>query len=552
MTREAWARGRNYDVDLLTFSTATPGFILGEAVIGESLLGDRGTDVEVDMDFTSITVSEPTTVEDGLFVHREVSFCNITATLPSLLTLRGRWVRVAYDGSDLFEGRVSRAEWTETVSVGEDYQPGNNDSKTYRLQLTATTGEEVLATAAARITGSNTIPESVSLIQRVQNLTGYTVDVFGAAEDLPLATWNQDWGTDFGGTEAAWLLYDNDNPMKLLDALRREARAGGFTVRYSPRASSQVALFPVNRWLVGDTESEALVFTDEVIDSPATNPGDEFLTADRRVSYSARQISEDPAMFTDSAKVLFQIRTDTPGEFIESTHGPYRANDAAPQDQAVDYGQIAFNGALGDQPYRLARAIAQTLPLKRSPQPFPSAVATPMQSVQQIEGVVPGMALMTSDGVTQRVAVLARTHSITPDKWLVSYQLGPEHLLTRTSDREPAPALVQAPVVAAGVSTTFRWTVPDLPSDVTWFEVVFKGSTSVDGVSLYTSTATSYPPARVEPAPAAGTARTYVKTGGTPGDYWYVAYTTNSEPSTGASSDVWREGQPAILGQQTH
>lgn len=553
MTREAWARGRNYDVDLLRITWATPGFILGEAIIGESLLGDRGTDIDLELDFTSITINEPTTVQNGLFVHREMASCTVTATLPEMVEFEGRFMRIEYDGIELFAGRVTEPVWTETVDVDRGYLPGNTPVKTYRVTLPILTGEEVLATASAQLDRYAWWDLSGGIVDRVELLTGYPVTVLPAADDLPLAIWNQDWDDEHGPTVWALLVYDDTNRQSMLETLRREAAAGGYVVRYQPRADDQVVLQPVNRWLSGDNAAEALLFSDEDLGPLAVDSGDAFLTVDRRVSYTSRQISRDKSLFTDSISVRFETDDSGSNTWTEFTYGPMRVNDAAPEDLVVDYGRVKFGSSETSKEYRLARAIAQTLPLKRRSAAFTSTLTTPLQSTKQLEGTVPGMALLTSDEVTTRVAVLGRTHTITPDRWLVGYTMGPEHLLTRTSDREPAPALVDSPVVAAGVSTTFRWTVPDLPTDVSWYEVVFKSPTNLDGVRWYTSTVTEYAPTRVEPAPAAGTARTYVKTGGVSGDYWFVAYTSNPDPgTTNTGSVVWREGQPAVLGQQSH
>lgn len=551
--RPAWAHGRNYDPALLTLSTRTGGFVLGEAVLGVSLLGQASSVVPLDMDFTSITINEPCTVESGMFVHREVATCSLTATLPDKTALRGEWVQAAYDGIVLFEGRVSRAEWTESVDVDRPYLPGNTAVKTYRVSLSATTGEEVLASTVAQLLGPDWAVLDVPISGRVAVLTGYPVVVLPPATDLPLGIWNQDW--ELGPQQFSHLVYDDESRMSLLDALRREGRAGGFVVDYQPRVDQTVYLRPVNKWLVGDSYGAALIFTDAAITSPSTDPGDAYLTTDLRVSYNSRSISEDPSMFPNSVILNYQIDPSLSGTWTELTYGPYRATDADPQDVVVDYGRVKQGTFRSTGPYDLARAIVQTFPIKRAATAYPSSLSAPLQSTQQLQGRVPGMAVMRADGGEEFVAVVGRTHSISPDKWTVSYDFGPPHLLTRTSDREPASAQVASPTVVPGVSTTFHWGVPVLPSDATWYEVIFKGNFagSVDTVYWYTSTTTDYPAVQVTPALPAGSIRSFVKTGGTSGDYWYVAYTTNPSPGTSnVSSDVWREGQPAILGQQTH
>ena len=547
MTRPAWAQGRNYDVNLLAVTLASPGFILGDAVLGESELGDRGTDEPFEADFTSITIDEPTTVENGLFVHREVASCRLSATVPTMTALRGRWIKLAYDGAQLFAGRVTRGEWTESVDVAREFLPGNTATKTYRVSLAASNGEEVLASTAAQITGESWETAFDFTAERVENLTGYPVTLREAAVDLPLSMWNAGFDTldpalSLPYTSRAYLPGDRQS---LLDALRIEAKCSGNVLIYQPRADEKVILQPVNRWLAGDTEDDALLFTDASIASPSTDPGDEFLTTDSRVSYSGRQVSEDPAMFTNSVVLKFS-RYDPMADPTEYTFGPYRANGANPQDVVVDLGLIILNTIDAGDVYRFARSVVQTLPVKRNAAPFASGVATPLQSTRQLEGTVPGMALMASDGETKRVAVLGRTHSITPDRWLVSYELGPEHLLTRTSDIESAPAVVGAVTTSPGL-VFFHWTVPDLPTDVQMYERVFSSSTIFNGhwvTSDQSEFGTPFPPV----APAPGTPKTIQVSGGISGSAYFVQYTSNPAIGTDNPNDLWREGQIAFLG----
>lgn len=555
--REAWAHGRNYDVTNLTLATREGGFILGEAIIGDAILGDPGVIVDIDAEFTSITVDEPCTVENGMFVHREAMTCTLTATIPEQLELRGKLIRVLYGTNNLlFFGTVVRAQWTESVDIGRDYLPGNTPTKTHRVSLTATTGDDDLAQSTAQLVGPDWPALFGGIVERVAILTGYftTSTIYAPAADLPLGMWNQDWDAPAGSVFQSNLVYDDSDRMSLLDAVRREARAGGYVYLYNPKMPEgfRSELMPINRWITGTAYASALLFTDEVITAPTTDPADAYTTTDRRISYTTRTVDEDPNLFSNSAVLKYQLDPDGDGTWTDHTYGPYRASELNPADVVVDYGKIKQGTVRATGPYDLARAIVQTFPIKRKAAPYTSAMTTPLQSVKQMAGAVPGMAVLRADGVEQMVAILGRTHTITPDKWLVSYRLGPPHLLTRTSDRDAGAPAVQAPTVAAGVSTTFHWTVPVLPSDVTWYEVVFTKPT-LDAVFWYTSTTTVFPATQVTAALAAGTARSYVKTGGTSGHYWFVAYTSNPDPGTSnVSSDVWREGQPAILGQQTH
>jgi hypothetical protein len=549
--RAAWAQGRNYDVDLLTISLATPGFILGEAILGTSLLGDRGTDVPFDPDFTSIQIDEPTTVEDGLFVHREVATCKLTATLPEMIELRGRWLTLAYDGVQLFAGRVARAEWTETVDVARDFLPGNTSTKTYRVSLAASNGEEVLAGSAAQITGAGWETASQSREELIENLTGYPVLRVPGSDDLPLDMSNQGW--DVEDPSYASIAYEPGERQSLLDALRMQAKVGGDVVIYQPRADDQVILQKVNKWLsnsIGTKQDTALTFTDAAITSPTTDPGDDFLTTDKRVSYTERQVSEDPALFTNSVVLKFTWfgTDDGSGNPYEFTFGPYRANDANPQDVEVDLGKINLNVAYNAAwAYRFARAVVQTLPIKANSAPYTSSLDGPLQSTKQLEGTVPGMAMLEHDGESERVAILGRTHTITPDRWMVSYECGPGHLLTRTSDREPAPGIRGTTSIPGdfGAPITWHWTVPDLPTDVTFYERIIKNPGQ-----WYTSDQSSYDQTVDRGPQVSGAARSFSPAGGVSGTSYAVQYTSNPAPGTDNPNDLWREGQVLWLGTQ--
>lgn len=541
--RPAWARGHNFDPAHLTMYTANPGFIIGESLIGVDPLGSAGADTPIPVTFTSINITSPTTVEDGLFVHREVETCNLSATLPEKIDLRNQWIVIKYFGTELFRGRVSEPQLTESVEIGAAYKPGNTATKTYRLALTATNGEDVLATMgtpARTFTGE-------TLAQRIASWTGLSVTTQSPASDMPVGWGNAAWDT----ATVRKIYRGTDQLGSLLDTLRAEAKLRNMTFLYQPLKSPPFVLKPNNQWLTGNAGT-ALCFTDDPAHmlGQVTDPGDEFVHLGRYVGYTSRTVGQDSSLFRCAASIRWgQYDVESPpadGQPVETVYGPYRASGAATADTVVDLGTIDV-APPGSNPYWLSRAVASTLPLKASPEPFTTQVTTPFQSMQQLAGTVPGMALLEHDGIVERVAVLGRSHNIGPTRWTVTYTLGPPHLLDRVSDFDPAAAEVLAPVGTIGTtgSTFLRWVVPEYPSDVTVYEVEFAGPipkllTSDQDFLLFSAP-------DVTKALAPGTVR-QLQVFGVTGDGFGVLYTSNPSPGTQNPSALWREGSPVYIG----
>lgn len=536
--RPAWARGRNYDVSLLKFYTATPGFIIGSSIIGTDPLGGAGTDTLLPATYTSFSISSPTTVEQGMFVHREVETCNLSATLPEAMDLRLHWFAIKYGAAEVYRGQIAKAQLSESVEVGASFKPGNTATKTYRIALTATNGEEVLA-------GMSTPPRaftSETLAQRIASWTGLTVTTQTPAIDLPLNWSNAAWDT----STVRKLYFADDSLGSLLDTLRAETRLRNCTFLYQPLAAQPFVLKPNNQWLTG-TSSTVLTFSDDPahVVGQATDPGDEFTHTGRYVGYSARQVSEDESFFTNAAALhwgTYDVESPPPDGPVSTTFGPFRASGASNRDTVVELGTLDI-AAGGSNPYYFARSVMGTLPLKAYPVPFTSSVDTPLQSVQQLQGTVPGMALLEHDGVSERVAVLGRDHVVTPDRWLVRYTLGPPHLLDRSSDFDPGTPEVHPEFGPSG-GKTLEWVVPEYPGDATIYEVFFSAPSTT---KLITSDQAVLGPVAPVAAAAPGTLRQFVLSGAS-GDGFWVLYTSNAGAGSVNPSVLWREGQPGFLG----
>ncbi|MET9313831.1 hypothetical protein ABZX12_18620 [Kribbella sp. NPDC003505] len=540
--RPAWAKGHNYDPAHLTMYTANPGFIIGESLLGVDPLGGAGADTPIDARFTSITITSPTTVEDGLFVHREVETCNLSATLPEKIDLRNQWIIIKYFGTEIFRGRVGEPQLVESVEVGAEYKPGNTATKTYRLSLTATNGEDVLATMS---TPARTFT-TATLAQRIASWTGLSVTTQSPAADMPVGWANAGWDT----ATVRKIYRGTDQLGSLLDTLRNEAKLRNMTFLYQPLKSPQFVLKPNNQWLTG-TGATALCFTDDPAHmlGQVTDPGDQYVHLGRYVGYTSRSVGLDSSLFRTAVSIRWgQYDVESPpadGQPVETMYGPYKASGAATADAVVDLGTLDV-ASPSSNPYWLSRAVAATLPLKATLTPFTTSVTTPFQSMQQLAGTVPGMALLEHDGIVERVAVLGRSHSITPEKWTVAYTLGPPHLLDRSSDFDPGTPIVHAPAPGSGgVLTVLEWVVPNYPSDATIYEAVYANPTAIVPITSDNALLIS---ADVTKALPPGTVRQINWFTPGPANTFWVLYTSNPTPGTSNPSALWREGQPAYLG----
>lgn len=539
--RPAWVRGANYDRAKLTFWTATPGFIIGRSELGgPDLLGAGGADVQIPADFTSMQISSQTTVEAGTFVHREVETCQLTATLPSMVDLSDQIIAVKYAGTEVYRGQVTGVQWEESVEIAAEYKRGNTAIKTYRVALVATTGEDALP-------GMATPPRNFTtetLAQRIASWTSLTVTTQSPAVDIPVNWQNAGWDT----ASIKKVYRDTDQLGSLLDTLRAECRLRNMTFIYQPLAAQPFVLKPNNQWLVG-TKDTPLTFSDNPahVYPQAVDPADVFTHLGRFIGYSSRSIGSDASMFPNSVLVQWgQYDVESPpadGQPVATSRGPYRASGANNRDTVLDLGTLDLAPA-GTLPYWFSRAVAAIIPLKANAVPFTKTIVTPLQSVQQLQGTVPGMAVLEHDGTSERVAVLAREHVVTPGKWMVRYTLGPPHLLDRKSDFDPATPEVKAPVAGpGGGQTTLEWIVPTYPADASIYEVVYAAAA---GTALVTSDQAFLLGVNETDALPPGTVRQLFVSG--PVTTWWVLYTSNTGVGTVNPSAAWREGPPGFLG----
>lgn len=540
--RPAWARGSNYDRQALKFYTATKGFTIGESLLGgPDLLGADGPDVELQADFTSCTINTPCTVEQGLFVHREVETCQLTGTLPGITALEGKRLAVKYQAFELFRGTIRDPQWTETVDVNRDYLPGNTPVKSYRFAVTATNGEERLATQP---TPPRNFLAPTPRSFRLQDLTGWLTGGLGPATDLPVYTDNiGSEMTSYAGWFQKVTTADQLGPM--LDTIRGLLRLHNESFEMTP---GSFHLNPNNRWIGGDTIADALTFTDEPYAQTPYSSTEEYVGSEQFVGYTSRQYGTDPDLWV--GKVL--ITWSTGG--VDFTAGPYGVGESQ---VTVDLGVSEWVEPTGTVQPLTARVIAASLPLKSRPRAATRSLTAPLQSSYQLLGTLPAMALVKSDGVTERVAVLGQVHQITPEKWTIAYDMGPHHLLDRQSDLDPSTPIAVSVAVDPGDPFTTRgtWKVPHLPDGGgPWYIRVVRTEGELAGITSYgqvghvlyhwvASTLT-------EGTEVFVSWNTNMQPVGT-SSIW-VLYTNNPSPDQGGVlAPQLREGLPAYLGDFT-
>lgn len=525
--RAAWASGANYDRSDLEFATASPGFVLGESLLGDPL-GADGVYTPLAADFTSMSIVSPCAVEDGLFVHREVETCNLTATLPDMVELEGLRLRVTYQGVVVFAGTVRQSSWVEIIDTRGEHMAGNVGVKSYRVSLVATSGEEAFARAATPPRNFN----NVSSANRLGSWLGATVDIADAAPAADID------GPLLDNTRAAVsdrrLQYASDTYSNLLDEMRDQLRLTNLHYRFDPSGPA-VRVIANSRWLGGTDEASALRFTDDPASDTQTGGG-AYTHADRTVSYTSRQVGSDPSMFVKGVTV-----TVTDSSEVETTYGPFRATNAYAEDVDIDVGR---NSLAGEE---LARAWAATLPLRIKSRPFTQTLSMPLQSTKQLgeTGSGPGMALLEADGVTERIAVLGVTHTVTPTRWTVEYECGPEHLISRRSQLDPYAVtdLAVAQVSSGPPGVQFDWTTPDLPGGQMFYVIA-------DVTTALPLTSWSIPYGSVGGVAAApGTPMSIFVSGpiALPGVHTYaVFYTSDPIPGFNPMDLSYRQGQPAF------
>jgi hypothetical protein len=546
-----WAGNANYDLSKLTFMVATPGFILGEGVIGEDTLGTDSFYGTIPADFTSLVVNEPSTVEDGLFVRREVSTATLTSTRPELMAHKGKRLYVEYGtgtpyAKAVFWGTINDVSMTESVDTNA-HLPGNTATRTHRVTLTASSSTEYFATQNAPAQDFDTGNSLQSRAQKYLSL-GNLGSFSGADPDVDSSVM-----TNILPTGALPRTTIDDDPDTLLNTLWKASRIYGVYWRLFPW-SNRIDFESISRPASGGTTVDsALRFTDdpELVTGIAPAELHRRTHTDRTVSYTERAVGMDSSLWCTSVTVKAH---DWATE-VEETVGPFSTpGTARRQDVELDLGAVGV-GETGV--VQLARNVVSTLPLKAKPEPFTRSLRAPMQSTAQVQGRVPGLATLNVDGADQQIAILATTHTITPDRWMVDYEVGPPHLLTRESDYDPSPPrnLTVTQPGGTGTAVTIAWDTPRvLPRDVPLYKQVrhirpalsfSRGMVPADTDWVVVSNEAV--PATEQPGdlqsvtvPVSALDNVGIGTG-----QFLVQYTQDPSPGSGTFNPAFRLGQPA-------
>ena len=508
--------------DLLTFDRYRPGFLWGEAVWGQSVWGVDAPAGPLDSDFTSLTINKPGSVEDGLFVRTEAESAQLTTTVAADLDLKGERISISYDGDQLFYGTVSRVSMGETVDVTGSHKRGNTAVRTHRVTLRLEKGTEYFATAPTpprSFTNQNLATRLKSLIGTTTigaNVSSHTDVDSGVMENV--GPWITDREKVLTTDQRGSLLDTILNMLGRLNKVLRPFLGAGYVEADS-----------ISQVVTGTTIAGTLRFTDsELYTVPA-------------MSYSERDVSDDPAMFTTGVAVTIAgVR-----------YGPYDTSGSQ-RVAEVDLGDMDFAG----RDPQVARNFAATVPLKRVPGTFTSRITAPAQPDRFTPSIpTPRLAVLRRAGVETQVALIGVTHTISPRmdrpnelRWVMDFECAPPHLMTRHSDLDPSPATsiqVDQPG-GAGTAVRVRFNAPkNLPTDVPLYRSVFWQTLAVAGGELSTDAGHNIVDHTLATGTVPGAAQTV--TFASPGvglKFFYVQYTSDPAPASGVFSDTYRQGQP--------
>jgi hypothetical protein len=397
---------RNYDYALLDLDVAGGGFIVGHSRLGIARLAAVASSwTSIKGGFVSISAGMSVRVVDGAWLEPEVSSLTmVTRDQGAFQTWDGDEVRLAYDGSTIFSGVI-----TESVMASEI---GQDNTEEFTVTLTARGFETIKnglpAVGTARNlyhSGGGATP-TISwaqgpLIERAAEITGRTV----TAEDDQADTQIYERlasTTDVSGTQGELLADLAVRAGVLLD------QSGGTSVTFR---SYQ--------------------------DVPVWRLEDEHLVSGYGVA-----VDRESAQ----AVVLIWKEDDT---FVRA----YRAAGARRSAERT----ISMTTAAGTFDEFAGGTFAAYTPLQGQARPYLVGANIPRHNDLALPSRLPIRAHFRHDGVTYRGAVIALTHTISVERWMIGIGCAPVHLVTRVSDISPTPPQhLTADLV--GTTVTLNWT----------------------------------------------------------------------------------------------
>lgn len=424
--------GKNYDLGLLELDTGDAlGFRLGISRLGVGrLTSTAGAWTSLLDEFVTISAAEGLRVIDGAWLEPDLSSLVITTRDPgALATYDGSEIRLRYDGVSIFEGIVATSVLASEID--------ENNLEVFTVTLTCR-GYEAL-----------------------RNGLGAT----GTAT----ATWHA------GGAAA---------PVIQWDAGTIAARAGDITdgeiTPEDDRADTQLG--------------------DQLAAEPDVTGTQGELLADLaiRAGLLLDQTSGDGVSFRSYQGAALWALED---EHVVSGYGVAydreTASALAVASKEDDTYVLAFRAGLGRN--LAARAIsmragndawaaatfAGTVPLQGQARPYLTGATVPRHDDLQLPDRLPIEARFRHDGHTYRGAVVALQHTISKQRWVMTMDCAPVHLITRVGDACPAPPAHLAGLVA-GTSATLTWsledagTVQSTPGTPTYFPLLTAAADVVD------------------------------------------------------------------------
>lgn len=396
---------KNYDYSLMTLTADLRGFLVGVSRIGVTRLRSTlGAITSIKDGFVSITAGASMRIVDGAWLEPDLSSLTlVTRAQSAFLTYDSAEVRLAYNSVTIFTGYVAESQLVSEI--------GKNNTEEFTVQLVARgyeslkVGQPAVGTIVTRwIVGGG--PGAGPVIQwvagkvrrRAADITAATVTAEDAIADVQLEEL-VDVENDVTGTQGELLAELAIRSGLLLD------QTSGNGVSF--RSYRKVPL-----WQLEDRHL---------------------------VSGYGLAVDRD----TVSAAVLTRKEDDT---YVRA----WRAGRGAVA--------LAHTVSLVvADPDFASGSWAANLPLQDVPKLYLTGATLPLADDLVPPTRLPIEARYRHGGVTYRAAIVAISHQVTPERWMVGVSGAPVHLVTRVGDLAPmAPAHVKGSV--AGTTVTLTWT----------------------------------------------------------------------------------------------
>lgn len=392
---------KNYDYALLTLEADQRGFIVGQSRVGVSKLRSAaGSWTSIKGGFISISTNLPTRTVDGAWIEPEVSSLTLVSRDAALFqSLDGYELRQRYNGSTIFSGVI-----TESVLASDI---GDDNTEEFTVTLTARGFEAI----------KNGLP-AVGTIQTLWSVSGGGGPVVQWAAGKARAR-----AADMTGRTVA--AEDDQADAQIEETLAVENDLTG-------TQGELLADLAIRTGTLLDQSSGVGVTFRSYQGIPVWRLEDKHLVSGYNLAVDRESATALAATRKEDEAYVVSFRAGTARVLVQRTIS------------------LPFN-----DPFRPGNFGAYT-PLQATPKTYLSDATIPRHDDLAIPSRLPIRAHFRHGGTTYRAAVVGLLHTITPERWMMTIQGAPVHLVTRVSDLAPTPPQhVKGSV--GGTTATITW-----------------------------------------------------------------------------------------------